>query len=129
MHLPQINVLLNWRKEKNLTGKYSVYLRITLNRISKYYTIQLPEKVREDHWTGVEDAWVKKTHPFSFEINNKIQEKKFALHELIKRCYFYRSKFLNLLLMCCVQHIIKQIHYKLGQIEESIYLNVQNYKR
>lgn len=35
MHIPQISVVLNWRNEQNVKGMYSVYLRITINRISK----------------------------------------------------------------------------------------------
>lgn len=42
MHLPQVIALLNWRKETNLSGLYSVYLRITLNRVAKYYKIDTP---------------------------------------------------------------------------------------
>ena len=84
MHLPQIAVLLNWRKEVNVSGKYSIHLRITLNRLSKYYAIEVPQKVSYDEWSGAEDNWVKQCHPFAFEINSRIREKKSLIHELVK---------------------------------------------
>jgi hypothetical protein len=56
MHLPHISAVWNWRNEFNVSGKYSIYLRITLNRVSKYYTIEVPEKVRAEEWSGIEDV-------------------------------------------------------------------------
>lgn len=91
MYLPQISVVLNWRNEQNVKGMYSVYLRITINRISKYYKIETPQKVRPDEWANHEDFWVKNTHPFAFEINSKIQEKKAIIQELIKRGYNFKK--------------------------------------
>ncbi len=87
MNIPQIAVLLNWRKEQNIKGRYSVYLRITIDRIAKYYKIAVPKSISEEEWSGKHDAWVKPIHPFAFEINNKIIEKKLLIHELIKRYY------------------------------------------
>lgn len=87
MHLPSINVILNWMNLKNKSGLYSIYLRITIDRESKYYTIPVPQKVSYDQWNGKEDAWVKNNHPFAFEINNKIREKKEIINALIKRHY------------------------------------------
>ncbi|MDQ2718142.1 MAG: site-specific integrase [Bacteroidota bacterium] len=87
MNIPQIAVLLNWRKEQNIKGRYSVYLRITIDRIAKYYKIAVPKSISEEEWAGKDDAWVKPIHPFAFEINNKIVEKKLLIHELIKRYY------------------------------------------
>jgi len=91
MYLPQISVVLNWRNEQNVKGMYSVYLRITINRISKYYKIETPQKVRPNEWINHEDCWVKNTHPFAFEINSRIQEKKAIIQELIKRAYNFKK--------------------------------------
>jgi len=91
MFLPVVTVLLNWRGETNQSGLYSVYLRITIDRVSRYYKIQLPQKVSYQQWSGVEDSWVKSSHPFSFEINSKIREKKTIVLELIKRSYNYNK--------------------------------------
>jgi Site-specific recombinase XerD len=87
MNIPQVATVLNWRNEKNKSNLYSIHLRITIDRISKYYKIPVPQKVTPLQWSGKEDAWVKPNHPFAFEINNKITEKKGLVHELIKRHY------------------------------------------
>ncbi|MFN8288944.1 MAG: site-specific integrase [Chitinophagaceae bacterium] len=86
MRIPQIAVVCNWRNENNKSGLYSIYLRVTINRDSRYYKVPVPQKISLSQWTGKEDGWVK-NHPFSFEINNKIIEKKNVVNELIKRSY------------------------------------------
>jgi site-specific recombinase XerD len=91
MILPFVTVVFNWRKDVNQTGLYSVYLRITINRASRYYKIQTPEKIAPSQWSGTEDAWVKPAHPYAFEINNKIREKKAIVHDLIKRSYNFNK--------------------------------------
>ena len=91
MIIPIVSVVLNWRGETNKSGLYSIHLRITIDRKSRYFTIQIPGKVSYQQWSGVEDAWVKASHPFSFEINNKIREKKSIVLELIKRSYNFNK--------------------------------------
>ncbi len=91
MDIPQIAIVWNWRNQYNIKGDYSVHLRITINRISKYFKILLPKKVSREEWAGKDDAWIKPNHPFSFEANNKITEKKMLVHELIKK-YYYLNK-------------------------------------
>jgi site-specific recombinase XerD len=88
--MPQISVVFNWRNETNKSGVYSIHLRITINRDSRYYTIPMPQKVSKQQWNGKEDNWVK-GHPFAFEINNKIIEKKTLLNDLIKRSYNFNK--------------------------------------
>ncbi len=90
MNLPQIAVVFNWRNENNKSGCYSIHLRVTIDRNSRYYKIPLPQKVSKAQWAGKEDGWVK-GHPFAFEINNKIIEKKAVLNELIKRSYNFNK--------------------------------------
>ncbi len=41
--------------------------------------------MREEEWAGKDKAWVKNTHPFAFEINEKIKEKLEVLDKLVKR--------------------------------------------
>jgi len=94
MIIPQIGVVLNWRNKTNKSGFYSIHLRITINRDSKYYKVQIPKKVSHKDWSGTDDSWVKPSHPFYFEINNKIIEKKTILTNLIKRSYSF-NKSLN----------------------------------
>jgi site-specific recombinase XerD len=86
MNLPTLEVVFNWRNEANKKGLYSIHLRITINRDSRYYKIPLPQKVSRVQWAGKEDGWVK-NHPFSFEINNKIREKKNVVNDIIKKSY------------------------------------------
>ncbi len=47
--------------------------------------------MKPSEWSGLEDAWVKPSHTFAFEINNKIREKKNILNELIKRSYTFNK--------------------------------------
>lgn len=91
MNLPQITVVYNWRKESNKSGLYSLHLRITIDRVSKYFKIAVPQKVSQLQWNGKEDSWVKNNHPFAFEINNKIIEKKNIVNDLIKRSYNFNK--------------------------------------
>lgn len=90
MTLPQIAVVFNWRNEINSSGLYSIHLRITINRTSKYYKIDVPQKIADHQWTGKEDNWVK-SHPYAFEINNKIREKKNMANDLVKRSYSFNK--------------------------------------
>jgi hypothetical protein len=66
MFSPLVTIVFNWRGETNKSGLYSIYLRITIDRVSRYYKIYLPQKITYQQWSGVEDAWVKSTHPYSF---------------------------------------------------------------
>src|ERR1700739_1375286 len=91
MTIPQMTVVFNWRNEKNKSGFYSIHLRITIDRVSKYYTIPVPQKVSKAQWNGKDDSWVK-NHEFAFEINNKIIEKKNVVNDLIKRHYNFNKK-------------------------------------
>ena len=91
MILPQVAVVFNWRNEKAKSGVYSIHLRITIERESRYFKIQVPKKVSQAEWSGSEDSWVKSTHPYSFEINSKIREKKAIVHDLIRRSYNFNK--------------------------------------
>lgn len=82
---------MNWRNGTNKTGTFPVYLRITIERVAKYYRIKIPQNVSPADWDPVEDSWVKLSHPFAFEINNKIIEKKNIVRELIKKAYTFNK--------------------------------------
>jgi site-specific recombinase XerD len=87
MHLPTIAIVFNRQGLKNKTKLYSVYIRITINRQSKYYKVKAPQKVTTEQWSGKENSWIKNTHSFAFEINNKIKETLEAINRTIKRYY------------------------------------------
>jgi integrase len=82
-----IDPLINYRNKKNKGGLYPIHLRITINSEQRYYPIKVPRKVALNEWSGKNDCWVKNTHPYAFEINNKIIEKKTIITDLVKRCY------------------------------------------
>jgi integrase len=82
-----VEPLINYRKNVNKSGLYPIHLRVTINRVQRYYQIKVPQKVSLGQWTGKNDSWIKNTHPFAFEINNKIIEKKAIVTDLIRRCY------------------------------------------
>lgn len=66
-------VLINKDKRKNLSGIYSINIRVTLNRVSKY--LKLPCRVEDKHWSGKESKWIKESSPLAFELNSLIQTK------------------------------------------------------
>lgn len=91
MKIPNIAVLLNWRNQVNVSGLYSVHLRIQIGEKSRYHNIDIPQKIRITDWSGKEGSWVKNNHPFAFEINNKIREKRNIISDLIKRSYNFNK--------------------------------------
>lgn len=82
-----VEPIINYRNRDNKTGLYPVHLRITIDREQRYYQVKVPQKISLVQWTGKPDNWVSNAHPFAFEINNKIIEKKSIVIEVIKRCY------------------------------------------
>ena len=92
MIIPHVAVVLNWRNHDNKSGLFSVYLRITIDRVSRYFKILIPKKIRIDQWSYGDDCWVRTNHPFSFEINNKLMEKKNVVYKFIKRNYNYNKR-------------------------------------
>lgn len=92
MSIPHIGIMLNWRNQVNKSGLYPVHIRIKIGEDARYFKIEAPQKIRPEEWSGKEDSWVKPSHPFSFEINNKIMEKKTLIHDLIKRSFTFNKK-------------------------------------
>ena len=88
MNIPVATPVINWRNAVNKKGLYPIHLRIYIHpHPSRYYPIKVPQKAGLEHWTGKEGAWVKNTHPYAFEINNRISELKAKITELTKRFY------------------------------------------
>jgi site-specific recombinase XerD len=58
---------------KNKFGKYSIMIRVTLNRKSMY--LSLNEKIEDQFWSGKEGRWVKSNHPFAYELNVLVQRR------------------------------------------------------
>ena len=91
MVLPTISVVHNYRNKSNKKELYSIHLRITIERIAKYFEIKVPQKVSAKEWTGSDGHWVRNTHKYAFEINNKIVEKKNIVHDLVKRSFNFNK--------------------------------------
>ncbi len=89
MKIPTVAVVLNYRNQKFKSGMYPIHLRITLNRKSIYLPIQIPQKIEAQDWNvkNKGENYVKNTHPFAFEINQKIIELKSKANDVIKRHY------------------------------------------
>ncbi|MEO5593618.1 MAG: phage integrase SAM-like domain-containing protein [Chitinophagaceae bacterium] len=51
----------------------------------------MPQKITRSQWNGADDNWIKSSHPFAFEVNNKILEKKTTAIDLIKRSYMFNK--------------------------------------
>ncbi len=92
MKTPTIVPVLNWENRVNINGRYSIHLRITIDRTSRYYKLHLPQKVAKDEWYGKDGRWVKDNHPFSFEINDKIREVKNKIDDIVKRFYMHNKQ-------------------------------------
>ncbi|MBN8876459.1 MAG: site-specific integrase [Sphingobacteriales bacterium] len=85
VRMPCIGVVLNWRGEPRKSGLYPVHIRIKIGNTARYFNVPLPQKIRKEQWQGKDGNWIKNTHPFAFEINNKIIELKGQINEYIKR--------------------------------------------
>ncbi|MEO7046524.1 MAG: phage integrase SAM-like domain-containing protein [Ferruginibacter sp.] len=87
MKLPTTAVVHNWRRKTTKSGLYPIHLRIAMNKVQKHDLIPVPANIRKEQWLGEDDNWVREDHPFYFEINNKIPERKQLVQNLIKRFY------------------------------------------
>ena len=95
MNIPVATPVMNWRNAVNKKGLYPIHLRVYIHpHASRYYPIKVPQKTGLEHWSGKEGGWVKKTHPFAFEINNRIAELKGKITKLTKR-FYNQSKPIN----------------------------------
>lgn len=60
-------------KVKN-NNPHSIYLRVTIDRDSRYLNPKLP-KVSKNYWQNKANKWVRDSHPNHFLFNKKIQKK------------------------------------------------------
>jgi site-specific recombinase XerD len=77
--------IINHNNRKNISGKYGIVIRVTLDRVSRH--LATGEKVEDRHWLGKENRWVKDSHPNAYDINEVIKKK----FDLINK-YVYRQK-------------------------------------
>jgi len=77
--------VFNKDNRKNKTGIYSIQIRVTVDRQTRYFPIN--EKLEEKYWAGKENRWVRDTYPHAFELNALINKKLEALKK-----FEYRQK-------------------------------------
>ena len=89
MNLPTISVVFNYRNTKTFSGLYPIFIRITINRTSKYVLIPIPQNISKSEWNPKNNGvnYIKNSHPYAFEINEKIREFRNKAIEVVKRCY------------------------------------------
>lgn len=76
-----ISALVNRSNRKNKSGLYVIQIRVTINRKSKYFS--LDEKIDLSSWSGRPGKWVKESHPHNHHINNLISDKIKGVYDFI----------------------------------------------
>jgi integrase len=85
--LPTLKPVFNRLNLKNKSGNYSLYIRVYLKNEARYIKVPVPTKISKEHWSGKDNNWVKNTHPFGYEINQKIAQLLGRLNDIIKMHY------------------------------------------
>ncbi|MEQ6118565.1 site-specific integrase [Reichenbachiella sp. MALMAid0571] len=68
-----IVALVNRSNRKNKSGRYKIQIRVTLDRKSKYFS--LDESIELKYWSGKYNNWIKENHSHNFKINKLIATK------------------------------------------------------
>ena len=66
--------VFNRHGNKTKSGLYTISIRITIDRVAKYYNPGIP-KLEDKFWRDRADSWIKDSHPNAFEFNNLIRNK------------------------------------------------------
>jgi len=85
MNNATIKVLVNWKNLKNISGLYFVYLRITIDRKSKFVKIPDLQKIELKDFNSKTNGgnYIKNTHPNAFSMNKRIIDFKQKVWESI----------------------------------------------
>lgn len=65
----------NWKKEKNKANEFFIQARVTLDRKTKYFSIDELPKIHSKYWSGKDNRWVKESHPEGSKINSYLVKK------------------------------------------------------
>lgn len=65
--------VFNRKGSRNKSGKYSIHIRVTINRRSHYIKTDLP-KIKKEYWSGKENKWIKESHPNNHEMNGLLHK-------------------------------------------------------
>jgi integrase len=78
-----VNFVHNRKKERNTTNEYFIQARITIERKSKYFSIDELPKIHPKYWSGKENRWVKESHPEGSKINSFLVRKVAHLNDYL----------------------------------------------
>lgn len=78
-----IKFVHNWKKEKTISNEFYIQARITLDRKSKYFSIDELPKINPKYWSGKSNRWVKDSHPEGSKINSYLVKKLTQLDQYI----------------------------------------------
>lgn len=96
-----VKPVINYRNKTSKSGLYSIYIRITIERESRFIKLDKAPKISKNDWNknsrGSYGNYVKNSHPLSFEINQEIQEFLDKIMKIIKRNYSNNLSFTELL--------------------------------
>jgi site-specific recombinase XerD len=86
-----VKPVINYRNKTSKSGLYFIYVRITIERKSRFVKLGKAPKISKNDWNknnrGAYGNYVKNTHPLSFEINQEIQELLDKIMKIVKRNY------------------------------------------
>jgi integrase len=75
-----VTPVFNKANRENISKKYSIHIRLTIDQKTTYYSSELP-KLSKDFWRKKENKWIKETHPLSFEFNQELIKKSTLIYQ------------------------------------------------
>lgn len=80
-----IGLVHNRNNEKNKDGRYTVNIRVTIDRIPKYLSIKHFPRLRKADWNEAKER-VKDCHPYHYELNESLASTLKTLRDFVARC-------------------------------------------
>lgn len=79
--------IYNRNNTKTKGGIHTIHLRVTIDRESKYFNLNLP-KIKKEYWAGRENKWIKDTHPQNHLFNKAIMDRISDLQAHVNKLFF-----------------------------------------
>ena len=96
-----VKPVINYRNKPSKSGLYSIHIRTTIERESRFIKLDKAPKISKNDWNknsrGSYGNYVKNSHPLSFEINQEIQEFLDKIMKIVKRNHSTNLYFTELL--------------------------------
>lgn len=91
MKIPSVAIVFNRINRERKSNRYPIHIRIIMDRKYKFVPIPLPLKILKTDWNenAKGNNWIKNSHPFAYEINNRIKDMLAQINDIIKRYYMY----------------------------------------